>query len=90
MKNPIITTRRLFMREFLPKDAQGLYLLNADQEVLKHTGDQPFASLAEANEFINTYNHYEIFGMGRWTVIHHSTEAFMGWCGLKTAREWRN
>ena len=37
-------TARLILREMRPDDAPALFLLNEDPEVLRYTGDVPFAS----------------------------------------------
>ena len=46
MKN-IMDTERLFLREFIFSDAQKLFELNSDPEVIKYTGDSPFLSIKE-------------------------------------------
>lgn len=79
----ILQTNRLLLRELTPEDAQNMYLLNLDPEVIRYTGDGPFASEVEARLFLDNYDHYKKYGMGRWAVIRKSDEAFLGWCGLK-------
>lgn len=79
----ITETPRLYLREFILDDAQALYDLNADPEVLKYTGDTAFESIAAAKQFIKNYDHYKEHGYGRWAVIRKADEAFLGWCGLK-------
>ncbi|MCI4671344.1 MAG: GNAT family N-acetyltransferase [Bacteroidia bacterium] len=79
----IIENEKIILREFCLEDAESMYLLNNDPEVLKHTGDLPFKSLTEAKEFLLNYNAYQSSGMGRWAVIRRSDKAFVGWCGLK-------
>lgn len=81
--NSIITTPRLVLREFAMEDAPVLYELNSDPEVMKYTGDPPFASVEEAEEFIRGYDHYRDYGYGRWSVLLRETGEFIGWCGLK-------
>lgn len=78
-----IETRRLWLRELTPEDAQFAYDLNNNPNVIKYTGDPPFSSLEEAEKFLHNYNHYENFGYGRWGVILKSTDQLIGWCGLK-------
>lgn len=79
----ILETQRLLLREFETHDAESLYLLNSDPDVIKYTGDPPFANVFEARSFIENYNQYKLYGFGRWAVIDKSTSLFMGWCGLK-------
>ena len=65
------------------EDAKSLYLLNLDPDVIKYTGDAAFESIEEASMFLKNYDHYEVYGMGRWAVILKENGAFCGWCGLK-------
>ena len=80
--NAILTTPRLLLREFAPEDAPALCALNSDPEVMKYTGDAPFASVGEAEDFVRGYDHYREHGYGRWSVILRATGEFIGWCGL--------
>ena len=64
-------------------DADAMYLLNADPEVVKYTGDPPFESPEVAKEFLASYSDYQQHGFGRWAVIDKETDQFIGWCGLK-------
>ena len=81
--NWIAETKRFKLREFHELDANDLFMLNADPEVLKYTGDEAFVDEADAKQFIHAYNHYKQFGFGRWAVINKVDLAFVGWCGLK-------
>lgn len=71
------------LRQFAIEDAPALYDLNSDPEVMKYTGDFPFASVEEAEDFVSGYDHYRDYGYGRWSVILRETGEFIGWCGLK-------
>ena len=79
----IIETERCYLREFSVSDAQHFYDLNADEEVIKYTGDKAFSTIAEAKSFLQNYHQYELYGYGRWAVIEKSNNEFLGWCGLK-------
>ncbi len=79
----ISKTHRLYLREFTPEDAIHFYLMNLDEDVIKHTGDVAFASEAEARKFLLKYDQYRLFKMGRWAVCLKDTDEFLGWCGLK-------
>ncbi len=80
---PIIQTPRFYLREKLPSDAKDMYLLNADPEVIKYTGDPPFKNEAEALAFIKSYDHFQKHGYGRWVIVDRNTKDYLGWCGLK-------
>lgn len=83
----IIETERLFLSNFHAEDAEAFYRLNLDEDVMRYTGDRPFASIAESRSFIKNYNHYARYGYGRWTVILKSNNMTVGWCGLKNHPE---
>ncbi|MCB9249875.1 MAG: GNAT family N-acetyltransferase [Ignavibacteriales bacterium] len=79
----ITETNRLILREFIFEDAENLYKLNSDPEVIKYTGDNAFQSVEEAKIFIQNYDAYSKYGYGRWAVELKATKQFIGWCGLK-------
>jgi RimJ/RimL family protein N-acetyltransferase len=79
----IIETKRTKIRPLTPKDAEHFYMLNQDPEVLKYTGDVPFKNIDAAREFLEKYDQYEKYGVGRMAVIDKETHEFLGWCGLK-------
>jgi len=79
----LLETPRLILREFREQDASDLLALNADPEVMRYTGDEPFASEQQALSFIRGYDQYRRYGLGRWAVLEKSTKTFLGWCGLK-------
>ena len=83
----ILETERLFLREWTINDAESMYLLNLDLDVLKYTGDIPFESIEHAKLFLKNYDHYKKYNLGRWAVIEKTTNEFLGWCGLKYTAE---
>lgn len=83
----VIETERLILREFCQEDAPYIYNLNSDTEVMKYTGDIPFARVAEASVFLSNYSDFKTNGYGRWAVISKKTNHFLGWCGLKWHEE---
>lgn len=85
----IIETPRLCLYEFADSDAPDFYELNADPEVMRYTGDKPFATIEEARELVRNYKQYELRGYGRWTMIHKQTGEFIGWCGLRYLEDWQ-
>lgn len=82
-----IETNRLYLRELTVADAENFYLLNADEDVIKYTGDKAFDSINDAESFLENYNTYQEYAYGRWAVIAKSNEEFLGWCGLKYSPE---
>ena len=87
--NCICETERLYLRELNTNDAAFAFELNNDTEVLKYTGDAPFKSIEAAEEFLMGYNHYCLYGFGRWGVLRKSDDEILGWCGLKYDAERR-
>ncbi len=79
----ILETERLYLRELTPEDSEDFYLLNKDTEVIKYTGDVAFESIESARIFLENYDHYKKYNLGRWVVINKSDNKFLGWCGLK-------
>lgn len=79
----ITETSRLTLREFELSDAEKMWELNSDPDVIKFTGDPPFDSIEKAGEFIKNYKDYSENGYGRWAVIAKDKNDFVGWCGLK-------
>lgn len=82
-KPAILRTRRLYLREFDPRDAAALYALNSDPEVMRYTGDVAFASAAAAEAFVRDYDHYRNHRFGRWAVVLERNHRFIGWSGLQ-------
>ena len=79
----ILETARLVLREMTPDDAEQTYLLNIDPLVIQYTGDKAFESIDAARQFMESYDHYQRYGFGRWATIRKEDNAFLGWCGLK-------
>jgi len=80
---PILETPRLYLRQFQIEDATAFYNLNLDPEVIRYTGDPPFESVAQAQDFLKNYSAYADYGYGRWAVCLKSNREFIGFCGLK-------
>jgi ribosomal-protein-alanine N-acetyltransferase len=83
----ILETERLYLREFRVDDAEDMFNLNSDFEVIQYTGDVAFKTIQDAKILIENYDHYQKYGFGRWAVIEKETEEFLGWCGLKYSEE---
>ena len=80
---PIISTNRFHLREKQISDARDMYLLNADPEVIRYTGDPAFTNIQEAEKFIKNYDHFQKHGFGRWVIVDKNDHQYLGWCGLK-------
>lgn len=85
MRSPsvILATARIDLTQLLPSDAPEAFALNGDPEVVRYTGDGPFASVEAAQAFLESYRDYRAYGYGRWALRRREDGAFLGWCGLK-------
>jgi RimJ/RimL family protein N-acetyltransferase len=79
----LLATQRLHLRAFSVDDAEAFFKLNADPDVMRYTGDDPFSSLEHTKTFLSNYPDYRKNGYGRWSVVLKSTGECIGWCGLK-------
>jgi [ribosomal protein S5]-alanine N-acetyltransferase len=52
MTTIVARTARQILRQFELRDAPAIFALNADPEVVRYTGDGPFASVEEALAFL--------------------------------------
>lgn len=81
-------TERLELREFTLDDAEAMVRLNDDPEVIRYTGDPPFASVEEARELLQELRDtYARVGFSRWATVRRDDGAFIGWCGLSLKPE---
>ena len=76
-------TQRLILRQTSPEDGQLMYELNSDPEVIRYTGDPPFASVEAAEKFLSQYDHFQKYNRGRWAIVDRKSTVMIGWCGLK-------
>ena len=80
----ILTTPRLYLRQFTLADAPLLLALNSDPEVLKYLHEIPLKDEAHAIEILTTVILPQYpNNLGRWAVHLNDTNEFIGWCGLK-------
>lgn len=80
----IIETPRVFIRELIPEDEEGMFGMDSDPEVHKYLGGKHIHHRQEARDMINTIRQqYADYGIGRWAVIDKTTNDFLGWTGFK-------
>ena len=84
----IAETKRLYLVDSIAPNGEALFELNKNLEVLKFTGDKPFKSVEEANEFLQNYTHFKKYGFGRFGVYLKNSYEYIGWCGLKFSTEF--
>lgn len=89
--NIIIETERLILRELLPSDDEGMFLLDSNPNVHRFLGNNPVISIEESKLYIDTIrNQYLENGIGRYAVILKETNEFIGWSGIKYITEPEN
>lgn len=71
MPATLFETERLAFRRFTVEDAQVIFDLNSDPEVIRYTGNYPCKDLEEARQVIieNIQKSYLENEYGRWAVI---------------------
>lgn len=79
----MIRTLRLKLRPLVPADAAWFHDLNLDPEVVRYTGDIPFRNEQEARHFLDTYDQYSLYRMGRFACILAGEDRVLGWSGLR-------
>ena len=83
-----IETERLLLRELEEGDVNGMFELDADEEVHRYLGNTPIRTLEEAKNNIDFIRmQYRENGIGRWAVIEKNTGLFLGWSGFKLITE---
>jgi RimJ/RimL family protein N-acetyltransferase len=80
---PILTTERLYLREFTLDDAQLLVDLNSDINVTRYTGDGPVDFEGSKKVITEIIIPQYKNKMGRWAVHLKDTNEFIGWSGIK-------
>lgn len=79
-----VETERLILRELIPADAEGMFALDSNPEVLRFLGGNPKTHIDEAMADIELVRkQYVENGIGRWAMVEKSSGEFMGWTGLK-------
>ena len=86
-----LETDRLLLREFTPHDAQLLWDLDSDPEVMRYIGPFRLDSLDEYRLRIAQYIEYyqQQRNIGFWAAIEKQTHAFLGWFCLRPALDYR-
>jgi len=70
---------RMQFRKFTEEDADDLFLLRTNDEVMKYVDTQPLASIEEAGKMIESFHNLYAEKNGIvWAVIEKETDEFMG------------
>jgi [ribosomal protein S5]-alanine N-acetyltransferase len=87
----IIETERLYFRELLETDVDGIFSLDSDPEVHEYLGKNPIKTIQQAKDAISYIRkQYVDNGVGRLAIIEKETNSFLGWGGLKLITDLTN
>jgi len=79
----MLETERLILRELTPDDAEGLYRIYHEPEVMKYFSKGPPESVeVERAGIMRHMGHYERHGFGLWATVLKETGELIGRCGL--------
>lgn len=86
---PHLTTERLVLRGFAPRDAEPYVAMMADPDVTRHLGDGRPLPRAEAwRQLAMVIGHWALRGFGLWAVEERATGAFLGRIGCYEPEGW--
>lgn len=80
---PQLETKRLVLREMQPEDAEALFRVLSDEEVMRYYDRQPFTKLEEASQSIE--RHRQRFDRNeaiRWGITLSEQNIVIGNCGF--------
>lgn len=83
LATPSLDTARLRLRPFTDADADHLYALHSDTDVMRYWDSPPWTDPARSGRFIATCGRIQDEGSGARVAIDRVSDgAFVGWCGL--------
>lgn len=88
MAKIFVETERLILRELVLEDAERMFLLDSNPEVMWFLGRNTVTKVEESSEIIEKIRkQYRENGIGRWAVVEKSSNLLIGWSGLKFLTE---
>ena len=80
----ILETDRLALREWRPEDAEALFVLMGDAEVMRYVDiGRPWEGVERVREWIGRLNEsYRTRGFSRWAVVEKASGEAVGSCGF--------
>ena len=84
---PSLETDRLILREIVPTDAEDLFRIFSDIEVMQYWSCRPYTSVAQAHRLIEEMAEARHLGVSlQWAITLRGDERLIGKCGYN---EWR-
>lgn len=89
MVDAALQTERLILRRFTDQDVDALYTLGTVPQIIKYTGNKPFASHDDARHYLIAHplRDYQVYGYGRFACVYKETDAVIGFSGVKHLEE---
>ncbi|MFI5624041.1 GNAT family N-acetyltransferase [Nocardioides sp. NPDC051685] len=85
LPTPTLVTTRLRLRPFADSDADELFALQSDAEVLRYWDSPPWTERTRADQFIARCREMAEEGSGARVVIERADHGgFLGWCTLNS------
>jgi len=79
-----IKSKRLILRNFEETDAERMFLMDSNPDVMKYIGVPPVSEINESKNIIKMIRQQYIDnGVGRLAVIEKESRLLIGWSGLK-------
>lgn len=79
-----LETERFLLREFITADADVIYALDSNPEVMRYLGNTIMTDIESARKTIqHVRKQYEDNRIGRWMIIDKTSGEALGWAGLK-------
>jgi len=83
MSFPTLSTQRLVLREILPHDAEDIFGIFSDSEVMTYYDSQPMTTLHEAKAMIDRFGALRQNDSGcRWGLTLKGSDKIVGTCGI--------
>ncbi len=91
IKRMYLETERLILRKLEETDAERLFLLDSNPDVMKYIGVPPISDPSESKKIIGIIRQqYLDHGIGRLAVIEKESGLLIGWSGLKLLTQETN
>jgi len=86
-----LETERLILRKLEETDAERMFLLDSNPEVMKYIGIPPLSDIIESEKIIGMIRQqYLDNGVGRLAVTEKKSGLLIGWSGLKLLTQETN
>ncbi|MBL8509696.1 MAG: GNAT family N-acetyltransferase [Chitinimonas sp.] len=93
MQFPLLGSTRLLLREITVRDADAIFAIQSDPEVMRWFGADPMQDRQQALQLIEMFANWRTQPNPgtRWGIVHRQSGVLMGTAGLfRWNRGWRN